>query len=945
MPRHDRARVSLAALATAALLLCTGSARAADVESPLIEVRVGGTQAVAALGVTDVVVLEEAVCQVEISPEGLRIAGLTRGESVVFVWQQDRRVSLLVRVLPPAAPRASSTASQHDADAAGSGEIGTIVQTVVGAGVVRDYALQHRFDWSQQAGGRQLSLRALAFDQTAAGVPARLNAIALQYATPGATYRFADFSLSVNGGGDARLAGVSPFTAYALRGADALFTRGAGHLEVFGGTTVPVSFGSTRRTRAMAGMNVDAHPSTKLHLFTTTAVVGPGASAPGAASERRAVSPFQTAGLSYRFNERVAAQATGGASALGLYGDAAFVVASDRVSASVAGTASAPQFPLNQLQLLAGGTTSFRASAAWRVTDRMVPSLSYQHSATTATSMLTAFDAKSDYVNASLSLRLSRTQSLTTSGTWARNTPGPASGQTSLRRLDLGWAAQAFGRVTNNIRLSGNLMADAAQTRARLDTGLFENLSLRIGSADLNLGFQHSRRDPSLVARLRQEITLLPVDAQQQFLTDPVGFVQSADLSPAVRTLLNEFQSSDTEATVAGQFHAGQRLNLSVGYRFLLSAPTRTTSMRTSGLNYTLNYRVTRNWQLYSAVTDTVALDAASRDVTRNAVLSVGLSRSLHGSPSWLLPSARQRSLDGRVFVDRNINGVPDDTDIGLTGIVVRLENGQRTTTDAEGRFHFVGLKARAYAVSMALEQFQSPVRVTTPATVTVDLGSESHGQVGFGLVNFSRVMGTVFNDSALDGRRRQDAPGLQGVGVLITARDGTVARRVTTDGAGEYRVDDLEPGSYEAEVDPETVPANYVAAAARASFALGATRTAQVDVPLRALRSVSGRVVLIPSPAPGQAGEPAPLPLAGVVVVAGPREAVTDEGGYFILRDLPAGEMSVTLRTPVPLPDGAVPPTGLMRMPFEPTQVNDAVIVIRSADLAQRLQGQGQGQ
>ena len=52
---------------------------------------------------------------------------------------------------------------------------------------------------------------------------------------------------------------------------------------------------------------------------------------------------------------------------------------------------------------------------------------------------------------------------------------------------------------------------------------------------------------------------------------------------------------------------------------------------------------------------------------------------------------------------------------------------------------------------------------------------------------------------------------------------------------------------------------------------------------------------------------------------------------------------MSVTLRTPVPLPDGAVPPTGLMRMPFEPTRVNDAVIVIRSADLAQRLQGQGQ--
>lgn len=67
------------------------------------------------------------------------------------------------------------------------------------------------------------------------------------------------------------------------------------------------------------------------------------------------------------------------------------------------------------------------------------------------------------------------------------------------------------------------------------------------------------------------------------------------------------------------------------------------------------------------------------------------------------------------------------------------------------------------------------------------------------------------------------------------------------------------------------------------------------------------------------------------------PREAVTDEGGYFILRELPAGEMSVTLRTPVPLPDGAVPPTGLMRMPFEPTPVNDADSVIRSAGPSER--------
>lgn len=76
--------------------------------------------------------------------------------------------------------------------------------------------------------------------------------------------------------------------------------------------------------------------------------------------------------------------------------------------------------------------------------------------------------------------------------------------------------------------------------------------------------------------------------------------------------------------------------------------------------------------------------------------------------------------------------------------------------------------------------------------------------------------------------------------------------------------------------------------------------------------------------------------------MVAEPRQAVTDPGGYSILRDLPAGDLAVILHAPMPLPVGMTPPSGQMKMPFEPTQIDNAAIVIRNGDLAKRLQGQG---
>jgi len=79
-------------------------------------------------------------------------------------------------------------------------------------------------------------------------------------------------------------------------------------------------------------------------------------------------------------------------------------------------------------------------------------------------------------------------------------------------------------------------------------------------------------------------------------------------------------------------------------------------------------------------------------------------------------------------------------------------------------------------------------------------------------------------------------------------------------------------------------------------------------------------------------------VPLAGVQITAGYGTAKTDENGSFLLRDLPAGELTVTLVPVKELPAGMKVPLGQVKMPAEPIQVQGATIVISNPDLAPYL-------
>src|SRR5215471_17506352 len=159
------------------------------------------------------------------------------------------------------------------------------------------------------------------------------------------------------------------------------------------------------------------------------------------------------------------------------------------------------------------------------------------------------------------------------------------------------------------------------------------------------------------------------------------------------------------------------------------------------------------------------------------------------------------------------------------------------------------------------------------------------------------------------------------------------------------------------------------------------AVATVVQDIPARALRSISGRIflkVLADSNAPppdtgklkiggvpqsggrtqrgGQGshvGDQGPggqgqgngpdynlVPMVGIQLSAGYGIAISDENGNFLLRDLPAGDLAISLIPVKPVPPDMKVPSGMVRMPPEPIEVQGATIIISNPDLVPYLVG-----
>ncbi|MEZ6143518.1 MAG: SdrD B-like domain-containing protein, partial [Zavarzinella sp.] len=192
-------------------------------------------------------------------------------------------------------------------------------------------------------------------------------------------------------------------------------------------------------------------------------------------------------------------------------------------------------------------------------------------------------------------------------------------------------------------------------------------------------------------------------------------------------------------------------------------------------------------------------------------------------------------SVSGRVFFDRNNNGLQDPGDAGIPNVVMNLvgtdANGApvnlNTTTDANGDYIFRELVGGTYVINET--QPTTPPNIDgidTPGTaggiantlanpnqisnIVLPGGIDATGY-NFAEIPLTSIAGSVYEDQNGNGVRDFLEPGIQLATITLTGttvQGNPVNIQVQTDANGNYLFDNVVPGTYTL---TETQPAGFL--------------------------------------------------------------------------------------------------------------------------------------
>lgn len=901
-----------------------------DPDGKVIEVYLHSSQSVTLPGARSISIFDAEIASAEMeSPNIVRFEGLARGETVAVVTFDDKIASFLVQVIPrPEVPPPPSF--QPDPER-GYGFVASDAQ-ISRTENQKDLALLSNVAWTQKDADHLFDAALWIEDHTLTGQKAFNPRNAwIDYLTPRFEVNILDFNQDLTGQlQQSRLSSYSVSNFVQLRGFRMAFIRGRNRYTVYGGTTLPSYFLIAAGSRDVAGFAFHHQQTEKLSWSTTSSWVNVPEQNRGGT---RTTSFMHMGAFSYIPSERWNFDGAAGVSNHGTLfrGNAGYW--GEGWSGYLSFLQSSPEFPLNQIQSLFAGTTSVRAGASFGWNSHLGKDIYYEHTITNS-GILSVPRAVSDYLSPALSYRFSQTESANISYTYSRNTGGFNIGAETGNRLDIALNSGLSHNLRNTAHFKMGLVEDPLGLQSQHELQFDDNLSLPIRTSTLYLGYSWNRLDPSLIRKLQQEFGLLSPQLAQLFAQNPEG-VAIADLPPEIRALVEAQIPVSSAITASLQTHLGRRITVSPNLSFThsTSGPQSETWQRFIG--YSLNYQLSRSIILRSSLSSVWTTNSALTAPLRSTLFTIGLQKSFNGSlvPLSLLHGAS--TISGRVFRDGNFNGAYESGEGGFEGIPVQLDSGAVERTDRNGYFHFTGVRGDIHQVSIDTTQFSTPIRMTTAAELEVNLIGRRTGFADFGAVDFARLTGNVFNDLYFDGRREASSVPVGDVQLLLTDND-KVRRTIAVSAGGSFELDNMDPGDYELAVDPATLPANYSAPSRKVPVHLAPVSTAAIDIPLRAMRSVSGHVyVKTPGDRSGSNGN---APLAGVQLTAGYGIVKTDSDGAFVLRNLPAGDLTVQLIFLKEPPPGAQIPSGHIHMPPEPVSIEGASIVIMNAALVPSL-------
>jgi len=173
-------------------------------------------------------------------------------------------------------------------------------------------------------------------------------------------------------------------------------------------------------------------------------------------------------------------------------------------------------------------------------------------------------------------------------------------------------------------------------------------------------------------------------------------------------------------------------------------------------------------------------------------------------------------ALGDQTFIDANRNGLFDQGEPVLPGVVVTLLDGMGnvidvTVTDNNGMYMFSGLRPGQYIVRFETpdgfqvtlpnrgdDEIDSDINMVTLESPLINLGvNEQDKSIDAGFFQTASVGDFVWIDYDCDGIQDMEEPGIADVEVQIKNLEGTVLARTITDDDGFYGFSNFIPGDY----------------------------------------------------------------------------------------------------------------------------------------------------
>ncbi|OQX01179.1 MAG: hypothetical protein BWK80_60505, partial [Desulfobacteraceae bacterium IS3] len=242
--------------------------------------------------------------------------------------------------------------------------------------------------------------------------------------------------------------------------------------------------------------------------------------------------------------------------------------------------------------------------------------------------------------------------------------------------------------------------------------------------------------------------------------------------------------------------------------------------------NYAVSFSLPTGYRFTSSNQGNSDTSDSDADVVSGRTAQVTLAADEHNptlDAGMYIPGVKPAGLGDYVWYDRNRDGIQNEGEPGVAGVVVRLVDPSLGTpiaishTDETGYYEFTGLPAGKYMVRFELpegynftpanlggnDSSDSDADTFTGRSPSVTLAAGQHNPtIDAGLIisreDTARIGDYVWYDADGNGVQNSGEKGASGVIVkLIDPDTGAVSGSTTTDQTGYYLFEGLMPGNY----------------------------------------------------------------------------------------------------------------------------------------------------